>query len=748
MCAGPICINELIPNPAGYDNATYPGGEWVELVNEGSTSVDVRNWALVNEGGKTLTLDAASIVDYDAADSASYTMAPGDYLVVARNGAADFYLANSGSRSLDLRNTQGFRSTSPRGRGSSSGTSYERDAATPTNDYVPTNAPTPGQANNQTPTLDIVPGPFHITEVMPNPWPSADNATWPGGEWVEIYNPGTSSVDLTDWTIVDAALNSVRVDGVSTYLADGSTTTVLPAGTRAIVAMNGTSMLNNAVEQLDLLWPNETIAQRLEWTGAEPGFGLQQIVNTSWDLAAYPTPFEAEPDHIPNLTRLAADVRFDEILPVASDEGGAVGNTEWIELHNAGATAVDVAGWSVRGGLNNITTVSTSNLVHSGTGTVLDADARALIHMTGDHRLWNFTDVLRLVDATGALVDTAHWFTAPTMDVSLVRDSDPTSPWIPTATPTPGTNGSAPEDAPLLRFSELMPDVNGDDDAAWPNGAWIELINHDDEAVDLDGWGFVAPGRSMTIAAGHLPLATSTSLAPGEVALVSLGADLALDGTSEDIVALVTPDGRAVEEVGWLEVPEGESLILANSSHAGAGPNGLNRGIGPGWDLSAWPTPGELNPVWPAWTDGNVLRMMEIMPSCPDGTPAGTWVEVMNVGSTDANASRWRLVDAEGRSWFVRADTWWTPNATGFVLAPNERGLILLEEQADVLGTVVLHDPDASSSSQADLGDASAIQCRSFIDLLTPTLSPWATPGNLNPTRRRWRVQRTSTSPP
>ena len=82
VCAGPICINELIPNPAGYDNATYPGGEWVELVNEGSTSVDVRNWALVNEGGKTLTLDAASIVDYDAADSASYTMAPGDYLVV------------------------------------------------------------------------------------------------------------------------------------------------------------------------------------------------------------------------------------------------------------------------------------------------------------------------------------------------------------------------------------------------------------------------------------------------------------------------------------------------------------------------------------------------------------------------------------------------------------------------------------------------------------------------------------------
>ena len=87
LCAGTICINELIPNPAGYDNATYPGGEWVELINEGSTSIDVRNWAVVNEGGKTLTVDATTIVDYDAADSGSYTMAPGEYLVVARNGA-------------------------------------------------------------------------------------------------------------------------------------------------------------------------------------------------------------------------------------------------------------------------------------------------------------------------------------------------------------------------------------------------------------------------------------------------------------------------------------------------------------------------------------------------------------------------------------------------------------------------------------------------------------------------------------
>ena len=93
------------------------------------------------------------------------------------------------------------------------------------------------------------------------------------------------------------------MDGVSTYLADGSTTTVLPAGTRAIVAMNGTSMLNNAVEQLDLLWPNETIAQRLEWTGANPDLACSRssTPHGTWrriPRPSRPSPTNSKPDPV------------------------------------------------------------------------------------------------------------------------------------------------------------------------------------------------------------------------------------------------------------------------------------------------------------------------------------------------------------------------------------------------------------------------------------------------------------------
>ena len=45
-----------MPNPNGYDDAAWPGGEWMEIYNSGATAVDVLNWELVNKANKVLTL--------------------------------------------------------------------------------------------------------------------------------------------------------------------------------------------------------------------------------------------------------------------------------------------------------------------------------------------------------------------------------------------------------------------------------------------------------------------------------------------------------------------------------------------------------------------------------------------------------------------------------------------------------------------------------------------------------------------
>jgi len=725
-CSGGLCINEVVPNPAGYDDAAWPGGEWVELRNEGSVTTDMRGWALVNEAGLSLTLNATTIVGWNASNAASYSLVPGGYMVVARNGVTDFWLANTGARSVRLDDAGGTARHTVTWTGSASGVSYERDSTTPTADLIATTAPTPGSANDGSSTV-VLPGPFHISEVMADPWPSFDDDLWPGGEWIEVTSNVTTATPLAGWSIVDTAGNTMHLSGNATFAPNGSTTDEVPAGGRIVVAMNGSAMLNNAGERLDLLWPNGSLAQRLTWGVIEPGFALQDGGQGAMVLAVAPTPFAPEHPLLGDLPRMDADLRFEELLVMASDEGGSAPNTEWIEVHNAGATPVDLSGWSIGGGLGNVTFLGEGNITHNGSGSLLAADGRALVHFTATHRLWNGTDILRLIDPSGAVRDVAHWTAEPGVGVALVRASDPMLPWVTTAVATPGGNGSAQPDAPQVRMTEVLAARTASD-----TSGWVEVRNVDDVSVDLTGWSLIAPQRNLTLDATVLWNGVTT-LAPGEVTVVDLGADLTLVHATEDILALMSPSFQVVQEVGWPSIPIGESIVPANQSHAGAGPEGLNRGVAPGWDLSAWPTPGEVEPVWPAWTLGEALSITEAMPTCSTGTPSGTWLELHNTASETVNASRWRFEDANGRSWFVRPDRWWTPNGTTTDLEPGGRGLLRLDSATTIDGTVVLHDPDSSTSQAFDLSGLNGEDCTSFIDLDNPRASPWPTPGAAEP---------------
>ena len=94
-CSGTVCLNEALPNPNGLDDDTWPNGEWMEIYNSGTSPVNVLSWKLVNKASKTLTFDSSSIVGYQAGNANSWTIQPGDYMVIARNGSSNFYLTNS-----------------------------------------------------------------------------------------------------------------------------------------------------------------------------------------------------------------------------------------------------------------------------------------------------------------------------------------------------------------------------------------------------------------------------------------------------------------------------------------------------------------------------------------------------------------------------------------------------------------------------------------------------------------------------
>ena len=686
-CASTVCINEVLPNPNGFDDAAWPDGEWLEVYNTGNVSIDMLNWTAVNSGSRVLSFDANSIVGYQASNPSTWWIAPGDYMVLARNGDPNFYLTNAGM-TLDLVDDTGSTVHQATWGSVTSGVTYEQDTTNLTANWIPTSSPSPGQASGSGTAPSVVPSDLMFTEVMANPWFSDDNATWPGGEWIEIQNSGNTTIDLTGWTVVDAAGNVLEFD--TDHLVGHSSNTSnlsISPGAHRIVAVNGSSsygVLNNGGESLTLKWPNGSPASSVQWSSTVQGMALidDHQTNNLWGLAPYPTPGEANPQRMALQPRLADDLRFSELLPNATTDGAAYPDGEWIELFNNGTVDVDLSGWSIIDGLGNVTYLDPGSLVfnQSQGSTVIAAGERRLVQFNSETELWDNHNHLFLRNGVETVVDTATYVTDYGENRSLLRSSNPIDPWIPSTWNTPGQPepGTMPSST-TVRFSEIMPDGVGADNQAWPLGEWLELENHGNTTVDLAGWRLQAASRSLTLHEHNMPLQDTTMVLGGEAVLIALNgtSSFYLKHTTPDAIGLIDPDGAVVDTVGWSTTVEGESLLAPNSTHAGVG---LNASTAQGdWRQSAWPTPGRVNPEWPAHSGPNHLTITEVLPYCNDDSisPHEDWIEIHNTGEETVNLSRWSVQNHDGDRRFIREGGLWNSNSTN--LEPEQRAVFTME---------------------------------------------------------------------
>ena len=708
-CGGAICINEVMPNPNGLDTDVWPNGEWLELYNSGTSSVDVRNWYFSNKAAKTLYLDSASIVGYDATNASTYTIAPGDYMIVARNGASNFYVANSNDW-MTLYDASNSWIDEATWNSSSSGVSLEEDPSNAFNDWIPTSNPTPGSSNTGggggTGGPTYVQSDVIINEVMADAWPSYDNSSWPGGEWVEIYNNGSSTMNLTGYWLQDLAGNMIMLDEnhLIGATANPDTFHIHPQETRvvAVNASTNSGILNNGQETLRLYLANGSIGDEVVWNSNQPGFSLQaSATGGMWQYSTYPTP---NASNAPTLTEITAtgDVRIDEMFPYSTADATSAPDGEWIELYNDGTTSVDLNGWSFIDGMGNITYLDPGSIVvNSSQGsTTIDAGERRLVEFTGDTRLWDNHNHIILRDASESIVDMAYYSTNYGANVSLLRGLNYHDPWTPSVTPSPGQPNPTPTPTTGdVHITEVLPDAVGSDSASYPDGEWIEIQNMGNDEVDVAGWRFSAAGRTLILHQYNMPLKSDTVLQAGETVLI------ALNGTSQFYMKHTTPDqiflydgnGVAVHSAQWTHTLEGVSLINNTETHAGAGPSGTNAPSSTttwnanDWLNSAWSTPGETNPMWPAYAESESVVVTEIATSCdlPSFQPEADWIELYNDGTSDVNLSRW-IVSADytsnplmGRQ-FIDSSMLWQSSESNTVLAPMDR--VVVELQHDIFG--------------------------------------------------------------
>ena len=92
-----IKINELLPNPQGYDNADMPGGEWIELINFGN-EINIENCYLKDLAGRTI----------DITTTHTYNTTIKNHLVVYLNGKYNGYMNNEGLEKISLFTPEGI----------------------------------------------------------------------------------------------------------------------------------------------------------------------------------------------------------------------------------------------------------------------------------------------------------------------------------------------------------------------------------------------------------------------------------------------------------------------------------------------------------------------------------------------------------------------------------------------------------------------------------------------------------------
>ncbi|MFN8442700.1 MAG: lamin tail domain-containing protein [Caldilineaceae bacterium] len=716
-----VLISEFMVDPQAVSDTV---GEWIELVNAGSTAVDLRGWQLTDgiSGGEFYTIGVDLV------------MMPGDYVVLARNGTISanggvitdvvysrFTLANPSDAIVLIASNGSEVDRVSWSNGTVAGTSVhitpgksiERinlaipalwtlatspwvgsagDWGTPGDAYIAptptaTMTATPTIANSETPTETVTPTPTATPVVgtptetatftetsTPTPLPKvlisefladpkAVNDTV--GEWVELVNAGSSAVDLRGWRITDG-----KTGGESYTI--GVDLVIMP-GDYVVLARNGDTSVN--------------------------GYVVADLVYTGFSLA-----------------------NANDAIVLLAPDGREMERVEWSSGVIAGTSIKITAGKSVE--RSNLDTPPVWSLATSP---------------------WP--------GSAGDWGTPGSWYTSPTptATVTVLATSTPTET-VPT---TPN---------PQIYISEFLADPKAVSDT---NGEWVELYNAETYVVNLHGWSLADLGSE------HFTIAVDLMIQPGGYLVLGRNLSPTLNGgvvvdliytgftlaNSSDEILLLAPDATEVDRVVWggdLKVTAGKSLERASfipaqwvtASAAWPGSFGDFGSPASAYTPIATVTPIATATESPTSTSTTPTPIPQILISEFLADPKavsdskGEWVELLNVGEGAVNLRGWRLADRNRDSFTVATDLTVLPGSYVILGRSNvitENGGVLVDlvytnfTLSNSTDEIVLYAADGSEvdavawSSQLLIGQSLKLQAGHSVERTTLTsAATWA----------------------
>lgn len=249
-----IIINEILPNPS--DNETQ--NEFIEIYNPFDTDISLKNWVVRDaslSGSYTITDAVISAKSY-------FTLYRSDF---------SFALNNSGSEVISLIAPNGILKSKIAYTSTRKGLSLNRAQKW----YWA--QPTPSEKN----AIDVHTLSYKnllLSEVLPNP--SGNENT---EEYIEIYNPYDTPIDLKNWILKDGSKTGSYVFTHNTMIQ--------PHDYYTIYRDTFTFALNNSNETISLLAPNEKIMSAVSYTSSHEAVSYNYDITTrQWRWSKYLTP--------------------------------------------------------------------------------------------------------------------------------------------------------------------------------------------------------------------------------------------------------------------------------------------------------------------------------------------------------------------------------------------------------------------------------------------------------------------------
>ncbi len=532
-----------------------------------------------------------------------------------------------------------------------------------------------------------------INEIMYN-LPAANT----GGEFVEIYNRGSTSVDVSNWQLVDStqvmftlpAGTTVAAGGYLVFYDDaaalafygldaetafGPYTGGLDGGGERIALKNaGRTVIDEVFYDDNWPWPSEA-------DGNGPSLELWDPIwdnnnGSSWGIGQPYTPGTANHPASPGL----GDVVITELMysPGTLNTGG-----EYLELYNRSGSAIPLTGWQLAGGIEYTFPAVTLN---AGAYMVVAGDPNVpgfygisnyVVYYTG--KLDNSGELIVLKNSLGQIVDvvnyedTAPWPTeadgfGPSLELMDFNtdNNDPANwgigqPYTPGAANTPALSGGGDiaiteimYEPRKMRYMEYINYFTGGfrwTDGDDPVGEYIELFNRGEETIDLNGWELQdEDGVLFAFAAG-------TTLAPNHYLVVCQNSDAinSIYGIS-NLVGNFNPACNGLSGGG-------ERLALLNAN--GVVVDTVHYNDTPPWPIGPDQTGVSLECLDPL-ADNN--RPENWRGFSREGGPTHVWQYVETTGNATSNALYF-YIDGAGE-WLVD-DIVVTPSAGGGDIMPN-----------------------------------------------------------------------------